>query len=329
MTVISISVEESAEQISLGIPRYITMTTNISATIFYTLDGTTPTLFSNIYIGPISLPRDRLSLTLSAFANDGVNSSSIITENYISNFVSSNTRLPHSSTSASVGENIQGLYPFGNNNTDESIQFLNPADSGITVNNTELPSTSTGWDGAGNPNAYTNELYNNENYSIIYSTKNSIGETSNLIGTLPARVTVTQEVPPAESTEQFRSTFDPRAYVIFQDLTKEDPNNPAQINRQSFTLSSENSRDNNAYFTTGLDAPPVSGSFLRQHYNPRTNMMTYYYLDTWTNKWVISTQPYVNNSSFDGNMSGPSNSGRSRGSRYVFEWQNFPRRVLF
>lgn len=329
MSVISISIEESAEQISLGIPRYITITTNILATIFYTLDGTTPTSFSNIYIEPISLPRDRLSLTLSVFANNGVNSSSIITETYTSNFVSSNTRLPHSSTSVSINANNQGLYPFGNNNTDESSQFLNPADSGITVNNTELPSTSTGWDGAGNPNAYTNELYNNENYSIIYSTKNRIGETGDLIGTLPARVTVIQEVPPAESTEQFRSTFDPRATVIFQDLTKENPNNPAQINRQSFTLDSKNSRDNNSYFTAGLDAPPVSGSFLRQHYNPRTNMMTYYYLDTWTNKWVISTQPYVNNSGSDGNMSGPSSSGRSPGSRYVFEWQNFPRRVLF
>lgn len=329
MAVISISIEESSEQICLGIPRYVTLLTNVSATIFYTLDGSTPTLFSNIYISPISMPRDKLSVTLSVFANDGTNSSPIITETYISDFVSSNTRLPHSSASSPVGENVGGLYPFGNNSSETSSQFLNPADSGITVNNTALPSTSTGYDGSGNQNAFTNEAYNTENYSIVYSTTNSIGETGNLIGTLPARVTVDQPIPPSESTEQFRSTFDPRAYVIFQDLTKENANNPPQINKQHFSLESQNSRDNNSYFTSGLDAPPVSGSFLRQHYNPRTNMMTYYYLDTWTNRWVISTQPYVNNSGSDGNMSGPSNSGKSPGSRYVFEWQNFPRRVLF
>lgn len=328
MTVISVSIEESSEQVMAGIPKYLTITTNVSAVIFYTLDGTEPTLFSDIYTGPIFLPFDRLSIILKVFANDGVDSSSVITETYQTNMIQ-NARLPHSGTDASAGENLPLLYPFGTSPLQPTVTFTNPADVGVTVFNPELPSTATGFDGSGNETGFTNEPYNIENYQINYSTRNAAGEYGRGVGTLPATATIEPEVPEPEQTDQFSNTFDPRAFVIFQDFSKDDPNDPPQINRQFFTLENpERARDGNSYYNTGLDSPPVSGSFLRSHYNPKDNTMSYYYLDTWTNKWIISKQEYVNNNTTPGNMAGVTNS-RQRGAGMVFEWLPFTRRVLF
>ena len=48
--------------------------------------------------------------------------------------------------------------------------------------------------------------------------------------------------------------------VIFQDFSKEDPNGPAQINKQFFILEDpERARDGNSFYTSGLDAPPTAG----------------------------------------------------------------------
>lgn len=331
MAVITIITTASTEQIVAGIPRTIAISTNIPSTIFYTLDGTTPDLFSTIYTSPIFLPTDQLSVTLSILASNGVDSSSVVSETFITNMVDgTNARLPRSSTSAEAEENIPGLYPFGTNPIQPNATFENPANAGITVDNPALPSTPTGFDGAGNPNAFTNAPFNTTNYSIKYSTTDWQNNPGLNIGTLPATVKLQVEPPPPETTDQNSNTFDPRAFVIFQDASTEDPNSPPHINRMHFSLEDpEKTRDGNSFYTSGLDAPPPSGSFLRSHYNPRTNCITYYYLDTWTNKWIISTAPYNPNGPWDGNMAGMKAARGGLGSKYVYEWLPFTRRVLF
>lgn len=331
MAVISVTITQSSEEIVSGIPKTVSISTNVPSTIFYTLDGTDPNLFSSIYTGPIFLPIDNLSLTLKVFATNGVDSSPIITETYVTNILN-NTRLPHSATTVPAGKNIPDLYPFGTAPSQPEGQYLNPADAGITVDNPALPSEPTGFNGEGQPNAFTNEPYNIENYSIVYSTTNYLNESGKGIGTLPGKVTVPVPSEQPEETSQFTATFDPRAFVIFQDFEKENPEDPPQINRQYFTLQDPNVvRDGNNYFTHGLDAPPINGSFLRSHYNPRDNTMTYYYLDTWANRWIISKTPYKPTGNFDGNLSGIKFSGRgnNRTNGLVFEWLPFTRRVLF
>jgi hypothetical protein len=331
MAVISVTVTASEEQIVSGIPRTVAITTNIASSIFYTLDGTTPTLFSNMYTGPIFMPTSQLSVTLNILATNGVDSSPIITETYLTNMASgTNARLPHSGTDAQAGSTQPDLYPYGTNPIQPNADFENPADASITVDNPALPSTSTGFDADGNPAGFTNQTYDLTNYSIKYSTTDAEGQTGYGIGNLPAKTKVTSETPAPEYTNQNSTTFDPRAFVIFQDASTENPNDPPHINRQHFFLENpERARDGNHFFTAGLDAPPVSGSFLRSHYNPRTNSITYYYLDTWTNKWIISTAPYNANGPWDGNMSGVAQAAGSAGSKYVFEWLPFTRRVLF
>lgn len=328
MVVISISIEESSEQIVAGIPKTISITSNIPSVIFYTLDGSIPTLLSTIYIGPIYLPLDKLKIVVNAMANNGTDSSSIITETYITDMVDSNARLPHSATDAAPGANLPDLYPFGSNAPQPTNSFINPAEAGITVDNPALSEVSNGFDGDGNSNNFTNQPYNVENYQINYTTTDNLGQTGNGIGTLPAKVSFEEEMQIPEFTEQFKSTFDPRAFVIFQDFDKEDPNDPPQINKQHFSSEGDNARDGAHYFNTALDSPPPSGSFVRSHYNPRTNEIKYYYLDTWTNRWIISTQQFVPNTNVSNNLSGMV-SGRGNGSQYVYEWLPFTRRVLF
>lgn len=330
MVVISVTVTASEEQVIAGIPKTVAISTNVPASIFYTLDGSVPTLFSAMYTGPIFLPTDKLSVILNILATNGVDSSPIVSETYLTNMAEgTNARLPRSATDAQAEANIPDLYPFGTNPIQPNAGFENPAQAGITVNNPALPSTPTGFDADGNPAAFTNEPYDSTNYSIKYSTTDSEGQTGLGVGTLPANVKIEPEIPPPDTTNQNSNLFDPRAFVIFQDASTENPDDPPHINRMHFSLEDpEKVRDGNHYFNSGLDSPPVSGSFLRSHYNPRTNQITYYYLDTWTNKWIISTAPYSPTGSFDGNLAGIALSKRA-GAGFVFEWLPFTRRVLF
>jgi hypothetical protein len=330
MGVISVTVINSEEEVLAGIPRTVTITTNVTALIFYTLDGCVPTLFSTQYTGPIFLPTEQLTIVLNILATNGTDSSPIVTEIYQTDMVDSNLRFSRNDTNAPPGFNLQGLYPYGDNGLQPQTLFGNPANVGVTVDNPALPATSTGFDGQGNPNAFTNQPYNIVNYNIVYPTQNAEGETGPGLSTLPGQV---RSLPPQPSigpevTEQFDNTFNPKAFVIYQDASQENPNDPLAVNRMHFTLeNNERARDGNAYFNMGLDAPPVSGTFLRSHYNPRTNMMTYYYIDTWTNKWIISTQPFEPTGPFDGNLSTKYTDGNGAG--VVFEWLPFTRRVLF
>lgn len=326
MTVISLTITESTEQVVSGIPKTITITSSIPSSILYTLDGSTPTLFSNIYIGTIFLPFDQLSVTLSVFATNGAVSSPVIINTYTTNILD-NTRLAHSATDAQANASIPDLYPFGTNPLQPTANYLNPGDAGINVNDPSLPTISSGFDSNSNPALFTNKQFTTENYDIVYTTKDAIGQP--IIGNLPATVKIDNEIVAPEETEQFTSFFDPRALVIFQDFSKDDPNDPIHINRQFFVLeNSERSRDGNAFYTSGLDAPSANGSFLRSHYNPRDNTITYYYLDTWTNRWIISKTPYQPTGTFDGNLSGIRSSNKP-GAGFVFEWLPFTRRILF
>lgn len=344
MAVISVTITQSSEQVVSGIPKTVSVTTNIPATIFYTLDGTDPTLFSSMYTGPIFLPFDQLLVTLKVLATNGVDSSPIVVDQYMTNIVDSNARLPHAGTTAEAGSVIPDAYPFGTPPFQPQQGYTNPANAGPysgAVYDPSLPATPTGFDGKGNPTGFTNQPYDSTNYQITYTNRDASGNQGGSIGNMPGKTTLpypsdvqidkgqTSNQGP-EETQQFTSLFDPRAMVIFQDFSKEDPNDPPQVNRQFFSMENpERARDGTFYFNTGQDASaPISGSFIRAHYNPRTNTITHYYRDSWSNKWLISTAPYQPNGTFDGNMAATA-MGTKSGAGVVFEWLPFTRRVLF
>jgi Chitobiase/beta-hexosaminidase C-terminal domain len=326
MVAINITITESKEQIVSGIPRRIFLSSNIIATIFYTIDGSDPDTSSEIYLGSIVSPN--YNFTLKVFASNGSVNSPIITETYATSIVN-NTRLPRAAVDGDPSQIFEDLYPFGTNAPQPELPYLNPSKAGVTVNDPTKEQFSNAFDADGYATTFTNLPFNSENYSILYSEKNARGETGPNIGTIPAKVTSTPVKTIPEQSNQFSKLFDPRALVIFQDLTKENPNDPPVINKEFFSLEGDHARDGMNRFTSGLDSEPLTGSFIRSHHNPRDNTITYYYRDSRTNRWIISKSAYIPNGTFDGNLSTSIIGNRKPGSRFIFTWNPYRGRFLF
>lgn len=328
--IISVSITASSEQIVSGIPRYLTIDTNIPATIFYSIDGSDPTINSLIYIGPLELPTNQLTLVVKVFATDGTNTSPIITNTYQTPFNEGDLRTPHSGTDIQAQYSpIGDLYPFGTSPIQPQGNYLGTGAAGLNVYDPSLPATPSGFNADGLPDGYTNEPLigiPTQTQPIILSETDVEGQMGDGIGTLPKKIIVEEAAPP-EQVFVGNTLFDPRASVIYFDGTKpDDLTQPPFINRMHFTLEDVNKvRQGNQYFNTALDAPPVSGTFLRQHYNPKDNTMNYYYLDTWQLRWIIAKIPNPGNAI--SNYWGSVVSGAS--SSKVFQWKLFKANYLY
>lgn len=337
MAVISVSITESSEQIVAGIPRFVSIETNVASSIFYSLDGTDPTLYSSIYTGPIYLPTNLLTLTLKVYATNGLDSSSIITNNYYATGnAGENVRLPHAATNAPPNSS-QGLinpFPFGSPPIYPNQKFIGTAESGINVNDPLQPQISTGFGADGYPTGFTNgqdDGIPSQNFLPIYSETDAIGQVGPGIGTLPKH-TIERKISPPEQSNIGSPLFDPRALVIFQDLTvPQDESIPPHINRMAFTIENlDNARYGAAYKTYGIDSPPVMGSFVRQHYNPADNTMTYYYFDNMESRWIISKTPYTPKAdqfNYASKMVSPIRGGN--GANKVFAWRLWKSSYLY
>lgn len=328
MAVISISIEESSEEIVVGVPRFVTISTNSPTTIFYTLDGSPADVNSLIYVTPVKMPTDTVNVILNIFATDGLDSA---TTQYTFTSVDTdkNIRRPHAGTIQGVNSQTSGiLYPFGSNQfaTQNNQIYTSSGDTGVTVDDPGNTSNSSGFDADGYANNFSNNPFNLEYYKIKYTkdqNNNYIG-----VGTLPGQIKIVRipEVPEEDSPSN--KLFNPQAMVLYQDVANEDPSLPPIINRSGFTVDSDDSIDKNKQlFNTGGGGNTLSMQFLRQHFNPRDNTMTYYYFDSTANRWLISKIPYTPKPNL-GNLSTLVMSRRT-GIGIVFNWLPYQRRSLF
>src|SRR5271165_626921 len=119
MSVINITITASSTQTIPGIPNTIALSTNEPATIFYTLDGSTPNIFSPIYIVPIVMPQTLLNVVLNVFATNGMDNSAVITQTYSTTpgqlpAFAVGARVSHSgTTNLNNASSTNSLYPFG------------------------------------------------------------------------------------------------------------------------------------------------------------------------------------------------------------------------
>lgn len=342
MGVINITITASPDQTTPGIPNTVSISTSEPAAIFYTLDGTVPTTFSNPYVAPILMPQALLTVVINVIAFNQVDFSAVVTQTFIANNAAIPTaagdRLPHSAvTPLNNSGTSNSLFPFGTNSPNPDFNYLNPADAGTTVYDQSKPATSSGFDADGNPAGFTNKPIENFKFKQVYSTVNSEGEVLPGVGTLPAKVTVIGKQTATEYTQE-RSDFadklfNPRALVIFQDSTTEDPTNPVHINRPYFSLEDQEVvRDGNLLYNSTLDSPPTMGGFVNRFYNARTNTMTSYYYDNTVGRWIISSTPYQSTNPTNGALSqmvfSRAKMDGSGGAGLVFKWLPFYYRTL-
>jgi hypothetical protein len=291
MAIISITITESPIQKVSGIPINVTIDTNIPSTVFYTLDGTTPTTASDIAVGAISIPTEWNSVILSLFATDGVNSSLVVTKTYGPSVVGNRT--PRDKV---IGLCIQPLPNdnngyFGAPSSSPNVRYGNIG--GNVVDDPSLPEIPDGYDGTatGTPADYTNKEYNRQNYDIKYSDKTATKSWPE-VGTLPAHVTIAVPAPVKGFSDANSITFDPKALVIVQDGRNPpaDSNTPV-INRQFFNMAdNERIRDGSMYDTTAYEGNGCTGTYLRPQYNSKDNTWTFPYRDSETNRWIFSIE---------------------------------------
>ncbi len=333
MAVISVTITESSDEIVSGIPRTVVIETNIESTIFYTFDGEDPDEYSNIYTGVLKLPTDSPTLVFKVYATNGDDSSVVIENTYqtIQSVYANNVRASHTATDVSANINRASSFPFGSQSVQANGHFIGVAEGGYNTYDPALPSTPSAYDADGNPTAFTNEtLLDIPTLAlpIISSETDAIGQTGPNIGSLP-KSTVQAPVAPPQEANISEKLFDPRALVIFQDFTSTlNPEDPVYVNRMHFTLQDpEKVSDGNQFFTVGMDTPAPSGHFLRQHYNPRDNTITYYYYDSSVNRWIISKTSYTPAAGmydYSGIVF-----GKEQGAGFVFQWRPFAQRFLF
>jgi hypothetical protein len=207
--------------------------------------------------------------------------------------------------------------------------FTGAAEAGITVDDPTKIQYPSGFDGNGNVDGYTNEPLiglPTIDYPIIFSETDVEGNRGPGIGTLPKSTIQVPTAPPEQSNFNDR-LFDPRALVIFQDFTKpNDPNMPVEINRQFFAESDESNVRQGALYFNSIDTPSPPGTFIKQHYNPVDQTLTYYYWNSRNNKWIISKtsfSPTPNPMGYANIIFGSAGAGK------VFSWISFKANYLY
>lgn len=321
MAVITIILTESDIQIISGIPRSIFIETSIPATVFYTLDGTDPDFSSSVYLGgDLYLPTGG-GFVLKLLATDGVDSSGIIDYTYGPD-ISVVRRFGETVTNLSQINNAANWIPFGDYNVNIPVIYGN-VEQGVVSDSDITDKYQDGYDADGNlaPGGTDQPL---DTYTLIYSEANANGERGRGIGTLPSTITIQPKPPEYSGTSSNINDrfFNPKAGIIYMD-SRDPPKdlNTVHLNRMSFSLENHAVvKDGGTINTIPLETPVLSGNFLRAFYNHKEGIITYYYLDSQTLRWIISKEPWT-----PPDTPGLYNMvyGREQSHAFVFKWVPF------
>jgi hypothetical protein len=257
--------EESEDQIVAGFPEYIIFSTNIPATIFYTLDGTDPDpLTSEMFadgILKLSIPTNGTTLTVKALAVSGSSSSSILEQTYFTS-----------------QQDIEKNRLTGK----EGIRVL-PV--GIT------PINNLSYDSEGNPAQQS--VIPIEKMDLKGSTTNNRGEDIPGDTTLDfVNFPISQgyfQKPLISSPNDNNINFDPKAFYVVIDGSTQDKMDSQIvkiINRPHGTMdlvSPIYNRNMNSFHlnTSGL---------VRYMISPNRDKICFYYRDSREGRWIRSTQ---------------------------------------
>jgi hypothetical protein len=325
MALITVTIIESERQRISGVPEFVTLSTSIPSTIYYTLDGTDPSTYSLVYAGgELSLPTNQPSVTLKIFATNGADSSAIIERHFRPNIILGRQSHDRVILSGADCDDCDKTFPYATSSSGIPAAWTSIGTDDLIVDKPGVDNIFDGYDGMGNVVGGTD--LNLSEYLIKFSDSNRQNtERGRGIGTLPSEVTIAPKEAPPTSSDRNDNLFNPRALVIYQDSrTPPDDPNVVNINRQFFSLpNAEVYKDGALLNTTGLEGNVPTGSLLRTHFNPRDNTMRYYYFDSQALRWIISIEPFTPPSARTHGLQNIVFSSRGAGDRKVFRWIPF------
>lgn len=262
MSVVTLTFSPSDNEIMAGVPEYVEIESNVPATIFYTTDGSVPSIDSFVYVSAVQVAADgRNSFTLSAFAidYDGYESS-VLTQT----FAADQTEITISRLVGGEGLIIDE-YANQTNRVDgfdadgEAIRFID-----LPVDQVDIIHSDRGL------------------YGIAEGTKVEV----NFIDPedSPSRL---DDQTSYYSTPEKAALFDPYAKVIAIDNRID---NEVKIIPRPHGSLNNIYREFYGFRARHLGAACISGGFVRRLYDHNTNTMVGYYYDNNSNQWIKNTQ---------------------------------------
>jgi hypothetical protein len=283
--VIILTTTESEEQIISGVPEFVEFSTNVPATIFYTLDGTTPDSESEMYVERLYLPTNINSLTLKAVAVSGSMSSDVFEADYAPDATDLNR-------TRNIGPEGINTLPAG----DDPVDSLGFDQDGQPAGETAIPFVDL-------------ELKTSrrDKKGIKLPKESAI----DFINFLPREVVTPKSAITRITTPNNNNpNFDPAAGTIVVDGTTEEKlrSQVVQVvNRPHGSMDSVGDYDKHQ---PGRDL--ATANLVRAQYNGKTGKMIFYYRDSRDNRWIKSIQKTTPTSL---NLT-PTYGGN----RYVFQW---------
>lgn len=268
MAVVTLTFTGSDEEITAGIPRYITITSNVPSTIYFTLDGSVPTINSPIYIDTFEMPDGETSVTLSAFGVDY--------DGYLGPILTQVFAADQSTIDVTRNIGLEGVVV---------DRYVDP---------TDIP-VGYGYSG------YLNAVSDIPRIDLeeIHSARGRLGiaeGTQIEVGTPPPEDTAypfDDEFQPSSKTSD--DFFNPYAKTIVVDNREE---NVIRITSRPWGSLRTNSMHKNVWSRQelrGSDSTYISGGYIRHFYSPEKNTMVGYLFDHNTNRWVKSIQELPSN----------------------------------
>lgn len=253
---ILLSIQASDNQIISGIPEYVTVESSKPSIIFYTLDGSIPNSYSEIYVSKIYLSYTTPTATLKLKAV-GVDDESDIVE------MTWGTSIPDFGRTALTGKEGISVLPAGKE----------PVNS-MAVGSNGSPEKSS--------------VIKFSELDILTSTSDRIGQPIPEGSTVPfiKFPTVTRQTNATISSPSDLN-FDPKAQMIIVDgYAGFDSQKVRIINRPMGTM-----RPTSKIFDEKVHYDNmVSGDFARYMYNPKTKKLVLYYRESLDGRWLVSIQ---------------------------------------
>jgi len=268
---ITLTFVPSETEVLSGIPKTVSIEANQPATIYYTLDGTTPTPSSSIYVGTLTMPGDVGAITLSAIAyyldsDNNLVPSPILSETYFTD----TSRLDRYRNL--FFEGVVYIFPEGTTSTefpfyyDENGEAVNL----INVELDQLEFIQSETDQQGNPVALPND--------VMYATG-------------AQTPTYFDDEPVLFSSVNGSEIFNPHAqFILIDGRTGAPPQQVELINGPHMSLRDMRKTYGGVDFIDLLGSNYISGGATRPMISEEKRIIVFYYFDSDSSRWIKSIQ---------------------------------------